>query len=305
MAGLLAAEQAAVLAQRLEHVAVADRRRDHADAVLVEQPVEPEVRHHRHRDEVDVEVRARGSRRSGRRRRRRRSRRPRACGRRRRRTRRRGRAPCSVTVCCSARRSVAPQPTLMFVPSGSTPIAVDLGAELLERARRDLGVRAVRAVDADPQAARGRSRTARRCARGSCRSRRRRDRSSPPPVASASRSASISSSRVVVSFRPSPSKNLTPLYSGGLCDAVITAPRSSASSATPDVGSTPPRTAEPPADAMPRASACSSSTPEARVSRPTKTRPRPDQSATALPSFSTSSGVRISPTMPRTPSVPK
>ena len=40
----------------------------------------------------------------------------------------------------------------MFVPSGSLPIAVDLGAELLERLRREAGVRAVRAVDGDAQA---------------------------------------------------------------------------------------------------------------------------------------------------------
>src|SRR6266498_1489302 len=128
---------------------------------------------------------------------------------------------------------------------------------------------------------------------------------SPPPGAAASSSASISSSFSSLSFCPSRSKNLTPLYSGGLCDAVITAPTSSASSATAGVGSTPARTAEPPADAMPRPSASSSSTPDARVSRPTNTRPRPDQSETALPSLSTSSGVRLSPTIPRTPSVPK
>ena len=53
------------------------------------------------------------------------------------------------------------------------------------------------------------------------------------------------------------------------------------------------------------ANAASSSGPEPRVSRPTKTRPRPDQSVAALPSCSTSSTVRSSPTTPRTPSVPK
>src|SRR5215218_1911208 len=120
-----------------------------------------------------------------------------------------------------------------------------------------------------------------------------------------SSSASISSSEASLSFWPSPSKNLTPLYCGGLCDAVITAPRSSARSATAGVGRTPARTAEPPAETIPRASASSSSGPEPRVSRPTKTRPRPDQSAAALPSRSTSSGVRSRPTTPRTPSVPK
>ena len=85
----------------------------------------------------------------------------------------------------------------------------------------------------------------------------------------------------------------------------MTAPRSSASSATAGVGNTPASTAFPPADATPRPNASSSSGPDPRVSRPTKTRPRPDQSAEARPSRSTSSGVRSSPTIPRTPSVPK
>ena len=57
-----------------------------------------------------------------------------------------------TTVCCRAARSVAPQPTLMFAPSGSTPIAVHLCAELRERPRSELRERSVRAVDADAQA---------------------------------------------------------------------------------------------------------------------------------------------------------
>src|SRR5436189_721695 len=120
-----------------------------------------------------------------------------------------------------------------------------------------------------------------------------------------SRSASISSSAASVSLRPSRSKNLIPLYSGGLCEAETTKPRSSRSSATAGVGSTPASTALPPASTTPRANASSSSGPDPRVSRPTKTRPPFDQSAAALPSRSTSSVVRSSPTTPRTPSVPK
>ena len=180
----------------------------------------------------------------------------------------------SMTVRCSARRSVAPHSLLMFVPSGLDADRRHVRAELLERARRDLGVRAVGAVDADCGARSGRSRSARRCARGSCRSRSRRGRSCrrrAPPRRAAPRSPPRSSS---VSFCPCASKNLTPLYSGGLCDAVITAPTSSASSATAGVGSTPASTALPPADAIPRASASSSSTPGgARVA--------PDEDATA------------------------
>src|SRR5262245_61157218 len=127
----------------------------------------------------------------------------------------------------------------------------------------------------------------------------------PGSSAGVSSSASISSSDSSVSLRPSESKNLTPLYSGGLCEAEMTAPRSSASSATAGVGRTPARTALPPAATIPRAKASSSSEPEARVSRPTKMRPPCDQSVAARPSRSTSSSVMSSPTTPRTPSVPK
>ena len=55
MTGLLAAEQRPLLAERLEDVAVADRRRHDPDSVLRHQPVEAEVRHHRDRDDVDAE----------------------------------------------------------------------------------------------------------------------------------------------------------------------------------------------------------------------------------------------------------
>src|SRR5215213_1799137 len=164
--------------------------------------------------------------------------------------------PSLVTSCWSARRSVAPQPTLMFVPSGESPIATTVAPASSN-------------------------------ARG------------------AASSCSICSSASSESFRPRESKNLTPLYSGGLCEAEMTTPRSSASSATAGVGSTPATTAAPPAETTPRAKASSSSTPEARVSRPMKTFPAPIQSAAARPSRSTNSGVTSSPTTPRTPSVPK
>ena len=55
MAGLLAAEDAALAPQRLEDVAVADVGRHDADAALLHQPMEAEVRHRRHRHEVDAE----------------------------------------------------------------------------------------------------------------------------------------------------------------------------------------------------------------------------------------------------------
>ena len=192
----------------------------------------------------------------------------------------------------------------MFVAVGLGADRVHLGAELLERARSECRERPVRAVDADPQAARGRCRTSRhvreiRAARVGelVRPRRR-------PARRTSSRASISSSCSSTSLPP-PRNNFTPLYSGGLCEADSTTPRSSARNATAGVGSTPPRTAVPPAEAMPRATACSSSGPEPRVSRPTRTRPPPAHSVAAFPIRSTRSAVRSAPTTPRTPSVPK
>src|SRR6187401_463835 len=85
----------------------------------------------------------------------------------------------------------------------------------------------------------------------------------------------------------------------------MTTPRPCARRATAGVGSTPPRTAVPPADATPMATASSSSGPEARVSRPTSTCPPPAQSVAAFATRSTRSGVSSSPTTPLTPSVPK
>src|SRR5204862_1473942 len=79
----------------------------------------------------------------------------------------------------------------------------------------------------------------------------------------------------------------------------------SGSRRTAGVGRSPAPPAFPPAETTPRANASSSSGPDARVSRPTKTRPPSDQRVAALPSRSTRSGVRSSPTTPRTPSVPK
>ena len=171
MAGLLAAEDAALAPESLEHVAVADVGRHDADPALGHQPVEAEVRHRRHRDEVDAEVRARG-----------RhdlvavdlspvARRRRASGRRRRRTRRRGRSRPRGRSRCRSARSVAPQPALMFVPSGSSPIAATsapscsnaCGAMPLSRRRSRSRRRSA--------GRRGRSRSARARARGSCRSR--------------------------------------------------------------------------------------------------------------------------------------
>src|SRR6478735_8547901 len=93
----------------------------------------------------------------------------------------------------------------------------------------------------------------------------------------AASSSSICSSDRSDSLCPFESKNLTPLYSGGLCDAEMTTPRSRASSATAGVGSTPPRMQSPPAETTPRANACSRARPRGRGARPARasgTRPR-------------------------------
>ena len=209
------------------------------------------------------------------------------------------------TVRCRSARSVAPQPSLMLLPLGSSPIATTSAPS----DRNACGAIPEYAPLAQSTAIRRPERSAPK--RSSTCSRYESTaistRSTDPGCAAggASRSASICSSAASVSFSPSASKNFTPLYSGGLCEAEMTTPRSRRSSATAGVGSTPPRTAFPPAETTPRAKAASSAGPEPRVSRPTKTRPRPDQRVAARPSRSTSSSVRNSPTMPRTPSVPK
>ena len=242
--------------------------------------VQAEIRHRRDGDDVDAEMQARGSRRSGRRRR------PRRLV--------DGEHPVAVAVERDAevepavrRRSAAGRARVGRAAADVDVRAVrlvadrvHLCAELLERPRRDPGVGAVRAVDRDPQPRQVGAEPLDDVLEVAVGRRRRRGRSRRRRARSASSSASISSSGASVSFRPSRSKNFTPLYSGGLCDAVITAPTSSASSATAGVGSTPASTAAPPADATPRANASSSSRPDARVSRPTKTRAAPAQSAT-------------------------
>ena len=195
------------------------------------------------------------------------------------------------------------------------PIAMHLGAELLEDARaRCPSTRRSRSPRRS-EGPTGPSRSLRGCGARSAPPRRRAARPSRRPSAEASSSASIASSSSSVSLRPSPSKSLTPLYGGGLCDAETTAPRSSASRATAGVGSTPARTAVQPADEIPRASAASSSGPDPRVSRPMRTRPGSDpfRSRSGFPAQSVGraadlfhkGGVRSSPTMPRIPSVPK
>ena len=178
-------------------------------------------------------------------------------------------------------RSVAPQPTLMFVPSGvaatvvtsapsrsNTPGAIAENAPLAQSTatRRPSRSRAEVLQDVLDVALDG---VVGGLDRASLDAGGRRGAPRSPPR------------RASTSLCPSASNSLTPLYSGGLCEAEMTTPRSCESSATAGVGRTPPRTAVPPAETIPRASASSSTGPEPRVSRPTKTRPRPAQSRSA------------------------
>ena len=120
--------------------------------------------------------------------------------------------------------------------------------------------------------------------------------------------ASISSSTASGSLKPSASKNLMPLYSGGLCEAEITAPPAALSSrtrsATAGVGMTPGRSAVPPALVMPATIAASSMSPDRRVSLPTRM-DIPILSTAAWPSRKAISQVSSVFATPRTPSVPK
>ena len=304
MARLLAAEHTAFTLERLEHVAVAHVGGDDADAVLAHQLVQSEVRHHGDGDQVDAEIEREhgddlvavdeGS------------------------VLVDGEHPIAVSVegdpeveslldhrALQERGVGRPAADVDVGAVGLDADRDDLGATLLERLRRNPGVGAVRAVDDDPQPERSAPKRSSTCCRYESVAISTRSTVPWSTAGAAARSASICSSDRSVSFRPRLSKNLTPLYSGGLCDAEMTTPRSSASSATAGVGRTPPRMQSPPAEMTPRANASSSSSPDARVSRPTNTLAAPVQSAAARPRRSTSSGVMDSPTTPRTPSVPK
>ena len=124
--------------------------------------------------------------------------------------------------------------------------------------------------------------------------------------------ASIASSSASSSLKPSAPNSLMPLSANGLWLALMTTPAAALCcntfQATAGVGRTPSRTAVPPTEAMPAASASSSIVPERRVSRPIRISGRgcvaPTWSAVARPTRSASSAVRRSLATPRMPSVP-
>ena len=197
--------------------------------------------------------------------------------------------------------------SLMLTPSGSAAVISCSMPSCAKTQRRDGRGGAV---------ARSRRARAARAPRSACRRRRRprprsarprpraaRDSPTPAPVgrgAPSPISASTRSSSSSSSLKPSAPNSLMPLSGKGLCEAEMTAPRlapcSRTSQAMPGVGSTPARSARPPAEAMPAHSASSSIGPERRVSRPTTTTGRSAprsraNSAEARPSASATSGL--------------
>ena len=191
----------------------------------------------------------------------------------------------------AARRSVAPQPTLMFVPSGSSPIAVTSAPSCSNACGAMLAVRAVRAVDGDPQPVRSEPKRSsdvlevavgRDARRGRSRRRRARRRRGAPRSA-----PRLVAELLAVAVEELDAVVLGRVVRGGDDDAEVEREqrdRRRRQHAGEDARCRRPTRCR--ARTPPRARR-----PEARVSRPTKTRPRPDQSATALPSRSTSSGV--------------
>ena len=178
------------------------------------------------------------------------------------------------------------------------------------RSRRARAGRAPRSACRPRRRPRPRSARPRRRAAATRRRPRRVGRSRSSAISASTRSSSSSSS-----LKPSAPNSLMPLSGNGLCEAEMTAPRlapcSRTSQAMPGVGSTPARSATPPAEAMPAHSASSSIGPGAtRVApddddRRAPRRARARSSAEARPSASATSGLSTSPfATPRTPSVP-
>src|SRR5512139_1807581 len=115
------------------------------------------------------------------------------------------------------------------------------------------------------------------------------------------------SSRPRAAPRKSPSlpTNLRAFHSGGLWLAVMAMPPCAPScrtrTCTVGVGTTPRSLTRQPLEARPATTACRTISPEVRGSRPMTTRPPPTQVPKAWAKRATSSGVRESPTTPRTP----
>src|SRR3954470_21331266 len=137
---------------------------------------------------------------------------------------------------------------------------------------------------------------------------------------SSSRCCSMSFSTASSSLSPPPARNLMPLSGIGLCEALMTTPRSAPSAwvmyATAGVGRTRSRSTSTPAAARPATTACSRNCPEMRVSRPTTASGRwpsnnrkaptsPRTCAAATERSSVSSAVSEAFASPRIPSVPK
>ena len=205
-------------------------------------------------------------------------------------------APRAIT--CSARSAgaVAPQPTLMFSPSGSLWIT----STLAPVAARSSGAVTPPEPCAQSSTMRRRHGVARARPSRSARYRSTREASwtmrpipplrGPPSSSVRQMSCSSRSSTASSSLRPRPSSTLSPLSSAGLWDAETMIPAAKepvpARNARAGVGSTPASWTSAPRLAAPAAIAATNICPDRRVSRPTtRLPPAPTSSwAVALPS---------------------
>ena len=215
-------------------------------------------------------------------------------------------APFSFTAAATTSGWSAPQPSLMFLPSGRS----NIGRTSAPSLRRTSGAARYAAPFAQSTTIRIPARGAWTAAVTCVRYRSRPSGTSPTvprlrsPGPSRRYSASISSSVSSGSLKPEAPKNLMPLSSAGLCEAEMTtpalAPRSVVMKATAGVGTTPARTALAPAARIPSTRARCSGSPDALVSRPTTIEsgpvdPRCRTTAAARPRPNASSVVRSRP----------
>ena len=250
-------------------------------------------------------------------------------------------APCLVTSARSTSRWVDPQPSLMFSPSGSAPIAITLAPACCSicgansaAAPCAQSTTTVSPASGAPGSPSWPATAGTDAGSEDSRCRVYRSRSAPasltrpnPAGSSLARRggmpmcASISSSTASGSLKPPWPNSLIPLSGAGLwlADSITpsSAPRSRVRNATAGVGITPSRSTSTPDPARPATTAASRNSPEARGSRPTTASGRrpaaslawnaPQSCSTVAAARDTSSAswlVRSSPATPRTPSVP-
>ncbi len=208
---------------------------------------------------------------------------------------------------CRSAVSVAPQPMLMFVPSGVLPIACTRAPSRSNASGREIRVGPVRAVDHQLEAGQVGAEVLDDVVDVRPRRRPARARSCPCRSAGGASSSALDLLLVLVGELPAPGlEELDAVVLGRVVrrrdhdPEVERAERDRAARKDPAEHGGRSGRGDPDRQRAP-----SSSTPEPRVSRPMRTRSAPLQRAAARPSRSTRSAVTSSPAMPRTPSVPK